>query len=183
MKKKHKALWMYRWDQGRKTSLDLEKEQKLLQPRLSASSIPFLPLLKTVSSQCSFQHPVSAWKHVRGQTLTASTSLGHVQLQQQCLHAALRHTNRPGQAKAPAQLPPYLLYTAGKRPILIFQRERSIAEPHSLAAHCVLFYGHHLAIPRTWFSKRNPTLVTAILFTVSIYILFFFFNTTSWTIY
>lgn len=150
-----------------------------MQPRLSASSIPFLPLLKTVSSQCSFQHPVSTWKHVRGQTLTASTSLGHVQLQQQCLHAALRHTNRPGQAKAPAQLPPYLLYTAGKRPILIFQRERSIAEPHSLAAHCVLFYGHHLAIPRTWFSKRNPTLVTAILFTVSIYILFFFFNTTS----
>lgn len=147
-----------------------------MQPHLSVSHTHF-SLLKAVSSQCSFQHPVSAWEHVTGQTSPASTSLGYVQLQQRCLHAPLRHTTSPGQAQAqaPAQLPPYILYTAGKRPILIFQRGWGIAEPYSLAAHCVLFCGHPIAIPRTWFSKMNPTLVTAILFTVSTLFFFFFF--------
>ena len=74
MKEKHRALLTYRWQQGRKTSLDLEKEQQLLQPCLSAFSAPF-SLPKPASSQCSFQHPVSAWEHSRGQTLPSPVSL------------------------------------------------------------------------------------------------------------
>ena len=58
MKEKHRALLTHRWQKGRKTSLDLEKEQQFLQPRLSASSTPF-SLPKPTSSQCSFQHAVS----------------------------------------------------------------------------------------------------------------------------
>lgn len=72
--RRNTELLMYRWQQGRKNSLDLEKEQELLQPRLSASTTAS-SLLKPGSSRCSFQHPVSAWQHSRSQTSPAPTLL------------------------------------------------------------------------------------------------------------
>lgn len=96
-----------------------------LLPLLFSAQMCIESMQLSTPSQC-----LGAWQGPDIASTSITVTLGHI-----LSFAPLRHTTRPGQARASAQLPPYLLYTPGRRPILIFQRGWSTAEPlpHSLA--------------------------------------------------
>lgn len=96
-----------------------------LLPLLFSAQMCIESMQLSTPSQC-----LGAWQGPDIASTSIAVTLGHI-----LSFAPLRHTTRPGQAWAPAQLPPYMLYTPGRRPILIFQRGWGTAEPlpHSLA--------------------------------------------------